>query len=121
MNAQDRHLIAIDLDDTVLSSLFSLDTESVWALLDARDAGHIVMIATARPECITLPYYRLLGMNTLMSVMNGSYMYHPDDPSVPVFRRTIPGMMLCDNAELVAVMEINMELAEKCRAKWNCT
>ena len=35
-------------------------------------------------------------------------------------RRTIPGMMLCDNAELVAVMEINMELAEKCRAKWDC-
>ena len=35
-------------------------------------------------------------------------------------RRTIPGMMLCDNAELIAVMEINMELAEKCRAKWNC-
>ncbi len=35
-------------------------------------------------------------------------------------RRTIPGMMLADNAELVAVMEINMELAEKCRAKWGC-
>ena len=35
-------------------------------------------------------------------------------------RRTIPGMMLCDNAELVAVMESNMELAEKCRAKWGC-
>ncbi|MBR6765379.1 MAG: Gfo/Idh/MocA family oxidoreductase [Clostridia bacterium] len=35
-------------------------------------------------------------------------------------RRTIPGMMLAENAELVAVMEINMDLAEKCRAKWNC-
>ena len=35
-------------------------------------------------------------------------------------RRTIPGMMLCDNAELSAVMEINMALAEKCRAKWGC-
>ncbi len=35
-------------------------------------------------------------------------------------RRTIPGMMQCHNAELVAVMEINMELAEKCRAKWGC-
>ncbi len=35
-------------------------------------------------------------------------------------RRTIPGMMLCDNAELVAVMEISKELAEKSRAKWNC-
>lgn len=35
-------------------------------------------------------------------------------------RRTIPGMMLCENAELVAVMEINMELAEKLRQKWGC-
>ncbi|MBE6642377.1 MAG: Gfo/Idh/MocA family oxidoreductase [Ruminococcaceae bacterium] len=35
-------------------------------------------------------------------------------------RRTIPGMMLAENAELVAVMEINMELAEKIRAKYGC-
>ena len=35
-------------------------------------------------------------------------------------RRTIPGMLQCGNAELHAVMEINAELAEKCRAKWNC-
>ena len=35
-------------------------------------------------------------------------------------RRTIPGMMLANNAELVAVMEINMELAEKIRAKYDC-
>lgn len=34
-------------------------------------------------------------------------------------RRTIPGMMLADNAELIAVMEINAEFAEKLRAKWN--
>ena len=33
-------------------------------------------------------------------------------------RRTIPGMMLAENAELVAVMEINMDLAEKIRAKY---
>ena len=35
-------------------------------------------------------------------------------------RRTIPGMMLCDNAELVAVMEVSMERAETSRAKWGC-
>lgn len=34
-------------------------------------------------------------------------------------RRTIPGMMLAKNAELVAVMEVSMELAEKIRAKYN--
>lgn len=34
--------------------------------------------------------------------------------------RTIPGMMLCENAELEAVMDISMELAQKEREKWNC-
>lgn len=34
-------------------------------------------------------------------------------------RRTLPGMMLANNAELVAVMEVNMELSEKLRAKYN--
>ncbi len=33
-------------------------------------------------------------------------------------RRTLPGMMLADNAELIAVMEINEELAEKLRVKY---
>ncbi len=33
-------------------------------------------------------------------------------------RRTIPGMLLADNAELAAVMEIDMALAESLRAKY---
>lgn len=34
-------------------------------------------------------------------------------------RRTIPGLMLAKNAELAAVMEVDMELAEKIRVKYN--
>ena len=34
-------------------------------------------------------------------------------------RRTMPGMMLADNAELVAVMDINKTLAENCKEKYN--
>ncbi|MBQ9937417.1 MAG: Gfo/Idh/MocA family oxidoreductase [Oscillospiraceae bacterium] len=34
-------------------------------------------------------------------------------------RRTIPGMMLAKNAELVAVMEVNPDVAEALRAKYN--
>ena len=34
-------------------------------------------------------------------------------------RRTIPGMMLAGNAELVAVMEVDKELAEGIRAKYS--
>jgi predicted dehydrogenase len=33
-------------------------------------------------------------------------------------RRTIPGMILADNARLVSVMEVNMKLAEKIREKY---
>ena len=34
-------------------------------------------------------------------------------------RRTIPGMMLADNAELVAVMDVNAELAAQCKDKYS--
>ena len=34
-------------------------------------------------------------------------------------RRTIPGLMLANNAELEAVMEVNLDFAEKIRAKYN--
>lgn len=33
-------------------------------------------------------------------------------------RRTIPGMMLAENAELIAVMDINAEQVEKIRQKY---
>ena len=34
-------------------------------------------------------------------------------------RRTLPGMMLAENAELIAVMEVNAEHTEKLRVKYN--
>ena len=85
MNAADRHLIAVDLDDTILSAYFSLSAESVRALIEAQNAGHVVMIATARPEAMALPYHRAMGFHGPISTLNGSYLYHPDDPAFPSF------------------------------------
>ncbi len=34
-------------------------------------------------------------------------------------RRTLPGMMLSEKAELIAVMEVNMDLANKLKDKYN--
>lgn len=89
MNKNQRCLIAIDLDDTVLSAYYSLSSESVRALIDAQAAGHVVMIATARPEAMTLPYHRAMGFHGPMSTLNGSYLYHPDDPSFPVYEELV--------------------------------
>lgn len=89
MNQNQRCLIAIDLDDTVLSNLFSLSSASVATLIDAQSAGHVVMIATARPSCMALPYHRAMGLHGPISTLNGAYLYHPDDPAFPTYRELI--------------------------------
>ena len=34
-------------------------------------------------------------------------------------RRTLPGMMLSDEVELIAVMDANKEAADRCKEKYN--
>ena len=89
MNGDQRCLIAVDLDDTILSGLFSLSSASVMALIEAQSAGHVVMIATARPSCMALPYHRAMGLRGPISTLNGAYLYHPDDAGFPARRELI--------------------------------
>lgn len=89
MDQTRRHLIAVDLDDTILSTYYSLSSESVRALIDAQNAGHVVMIATARPEAMALPYHRAMGFRGPISTLNGSCLYHPDDPDFPMISHPI--------------------------------
>ena len=96
MDKSKRSLIAIDLDSTVLSDYFSLSSKSVRTLIEAQSAGHVVMIATARPEAMTLPYHRAMGFRGPVSTLNGAYLYHPDDPAFPVYEELL-------SAETVAV------------------
>lgn len=79
-----RHLIAVDLDNTILSHYFSLDPDSVTALIEAQNAGHITMIATARPHAMAVPYHRAMGFHGPICTLNGAYAYHPDDEAFPV-------------------------------------
>lgn len=78
-----RYLIAVDLDNTIVSEIFSLSAHSARALIDAQEAGHIVMIATARSSAMSLPYYRAMALRSPLSILNGAGLYHPDDPSFP--------------------------------------
>lgn len=83
MNKSERCLIAVDLDNTILSGLYSLCCESVYALIEAQSAGHVVMIATARPRAMAMPWHRAMGLRGPISTLNGAYLYHPDDPAFP--------------------------------------
>ncbi len=77
----ERVLIAVDLDGTAMQDLYSLNPDTLRALKAAQAQGHIVMLATARPSCMTLEHYHAIGLNSPLAVLDGACIYHPKDPS----------------------------------------
>lgn len=100
-----RYLIATDLDNTILSKYYSLSADSVQALIDAQEAGHLVMIATARPESMSLPYHRTMGLRGPLSMLNGARMEHPDDPNFPAVNHLIPRDVIAEMAKMMTPQE----------------
>src|SRR5690625_6166033 len=74
-----RHLIALDLDGTLLTNKKDVSTFTRNVLQQARRLGHIVVIATGRSHLMSNYYYDLLDLNTPMINYNGSYIHHPKD------------------------------------------
>lgn len=73
-----KKLIAIDLDGTTLntSSLITSRTQDV--LKKARQAGHIVSIATGRPYRMSEQFYRQLHLDSPMVNFNGALVHLPE-------------------------------------------
>ncbi|MCL1948519.1 MAG: Cof-type HAD-IIB family hydrolase [Turicibacter sp.] len=74
-----KKMIVVDLDGTLLHDEFSMNPLSKQALLDAKEAGHAVVIATGRPLRESIHFYRELGLDTPIINTNGSQLHHPDD------------------------------------------
>ena len=102
----ERTLIAVDLDGTALSDLYSLNRDTLRALQSAKDRGHVVMIATARPSCMTLLHYHEIGLNTPMCLLNGAYLYNPVDESFGKIERLIPSRDIESLLEILADFDV---------------
>lgn len=76
----ERHLIALDLDGTLLKDDKTISDKTKEILKKAREDGHIVMIATGRPFRSSEMYYRELKLDTPIVNFNGAFMHHPNDP-----------------------------------------
>jgi len=74
-----KHLIALDLDGTLLTDKKEISTRTKQIIFNAMKAGHIVVIATGRPHRASINYYHELGMNTPMVNFNGALIHHPKD------------------------------------------
>lgn len=75
----EKHLIALDLDGTLLTDDKHISEKNKQAIAAAIHAGHVVVIATGRPHRASLAYYRELGLTTPMVNFNGALIHHPDD------------------------------------------
>lgn len=97
----ERHLIALDLDGTLLTDDKVITEKTAHTIQQAKDAGHIIMIATGRPYRATELYYKQLGLTTPIVNFNGAFVHHPLDPTwqtihaplaLPVVKEVIESM-----------------------------
>ncbi|WP_181349157.1 Cof-type HAD-IIB family hydrolase [Thalassobacillus sp. CUG 92003] len=74
-----QHLIALDLDGTLLTDSKTISAETKHTIQQAKAAGHIVVIATGRPHRASINYYDELALDTPMVNFNGALIHHPKD------------------------------------------
>jgi 5-amino-6-(5-phospho-D-ribitylamino)uracil phosphatase len=75
----EKHLIALDLDGTLLTDNKTISEKNKRVIQKAREEGHIVMIATGRPFRSSEMYYRELGLDTPIVNFNGAFVHHPQN------------------------------------------
>jgi 5-amino-6-(5-phospho-D-ribitylamino)uracil phosphatase len=75
----EKHLIALDLDGTLLKDDKTISEKTKHVLNSAKEAGHEIMIATGRPFRSSEIYYRELNLTTPIVNFNGAFIHHPKD------------------------------------------
>ncbi|WP_017754587.1 Cof-type HAD-IIB family hydrolase [Calidifontibacillus oryziterrae] len=83
------HLIAVDLDGTLLKDDKTISKRTLNSIKKVRDLGHHVMIATGRPFRASNIYYKQLALDTPIVNYNGAYVHHPMDNKWKIFHSTI--------------------------------
>lgn len=85
-----QHLIALDLDGTLLTDQKEISERTKQTLFKAMEVGHIVVIATGRPHRASINYYHSLGLDTPMVNFNGALIHHPTDDKWDVLHNPMP-------------------------------
>jgi len=75
----EKHLIALDLDGTLLKDDKTISESTKKIIQKAREQGHVVMIATGRPFRSSETYYHEMNLDTPIVNFNGAFVHHPKD------------------------------------------
>lgn len=74
---KDRHLIALDLDGTLLNDNKTISPFTKNIIHKIREQGHLVMISTGRPYRSSEMYYKELQLDTPIVNFNGAFVHNP--------------------------------------------
>ncbi|WP_088033346.1 Cof-type HAD-IIB family hydrolase [Evansella clarkii] len=111
------HIIAVDLDGTLLDDNKNISLRNRAALAKVRELGHKVVIATGRPYRASEVYYKELFLDSPMVNFNGAFTHHPKDPSgfqtshSPLDKRTAYSVI--ETCEAFRVQNIMVEVMDE--------
>lgn len=95
-----KYLIALDLDDTLLTKEKIIPQTTKDYLKQLIDDGHKVVLATGRPYAGMSMYYEELNLDTPIVTSNGAMTFNPKDPN---FKKVLLGI----DKELIKDVFIN--------------
>ncbi|WP_112180130.1 MULTISPECIES: Cof-type HAD-IIB family hydrolase [Paraliobacillus] len=107
-----RHLIALDLDGTLLTDKKVISERTKKIVLKAKEEGHIVVIATGRPHRASIDYYHELGLDTPMVNFNGALIHHPTDSKWKALHSPLPKRTALKIVQTCYDLEVNNIMAE---------
>lgn len=107
-----QHLIAIDLDGTLLTDNKEISPRTKQTIQKAVDNGHIVVIATGRSHRSSLHYYQSLHLETAMINFNGAYVHHPKDKNWRVLHNPLPKETVLNVIDACYQLEVQNILLE---------
>ncbi|TFB22036.1 HAD family phosphatase [Filobacillus milosensis] len=111
-----RHLIALDLDGTLLNNDKIISKRTVQTLKAAKEQGHVVVIATGRPYRVSKQFYSQLELDTPIVNMNGALIHHPRNKNWDHMHSPLPresALEIIDTSNQVGVQNIMAEIRDQ--------
>lgn len=107
-----KHLIALDLDGTLLTDEKKISPYTKEIIFQAKEQGHIVVISTGRPHRASINYYHELGLDTPMVNFNGALIHHPLNKNWDALHNPMPIRTAHKIIDACYDLDVNNILAE---------
>lgn len=112
-----RHLIALDLDGTLLNKHKKI-SKTTLTYLKSIQSFHTIVLATGRPYRSFIKYYQQLGLNTPMVCYNGAFITNPTDSTFNTKAFSFPQEIVKTIYEEIGLNAIDNVMCETNKDIW---